>query len=237
VTAALALASAVAALAACVQGTIGFGLALLTTPLLALIDPAFVPVALLVSSMPLSALVAVRERAHIEFNGVGIALAGRLIGTGAGAYAVVSIRSRTLVVVVAACVLLAVGASLIPGLRIAPSRRWLWWVGIASGFMGTTAAIGGPPIALLYQAAPGPRLRSTLAVYFLVGTSMSLIALAAAGAVHRHQLALAGVLIPGTVTGFILSTRLRRYIDRGWLRTAVLATSAASALVLLGSAV
>jgi hypothetical protein len=52
-------------------------------------------------------------------------------------------------------------------------------------------------------------------VYFLFGTTLSLVALAFAGAVSRHALVLTVVLVPGTVLGVWLSGRMRARLDRG----------------------
>ena len=87
---------------------------------------------------------------------------------------------------------------------------------------GTVAAIGGPPIALVYQYASGPRIRATMALYFTLGTVLSLAALWLAGAFGRHELALAAVLVPGTVLGFLASGPLLRRVDAGRLRPLVL---------------
>jgi hypothetical protein len=210
-------------------------MALLTTPVLALVDPAFVPVPLLVVNLPLSALVAIRERGAVDRAALPFALAGRVGGTAAGALVVAAVSTRTLQVVVALVVLGAVAVSA-RGPAVAPGPRTLVAAGFASGVTGTTASLGGPPIALLYRDAPGARLRSTLAVYFLVGSSLSIAGLALAGVVTRHALVLAAVLVPGTLLGFAASSVVAPHVDRRGLRGIVLATSGASAVVLLVTA-
>jgi uncharacterized membrane protein YfcA len=91
-----------------------------------------------------------------------------------------------------------------------------------SGFMGTVAAIGGPPLALAYQRRPGPQLRSTIAVSFVVGSIISLIALWAGGHVELEHVVLAVKLLPGLILGLILAARVHGFLDRKWLRPAVL---------------
>ena len=114
-----------------------------------------------------------------------------------------------------------------------PTPPVLVAAGTASGVMGTAASVGGPPIALVYARAGGPALRATLAAFFLVGTTLSLVALAYAGEVGRHELGLAVALVPGTVVGFALSGPLKSHVDRGRVRAAVLGTAAVSATVVL----
>jgi uncharacterized protein len=228
----LVLATAIAVGAAAAQGTIGFGMALVSAPLLTLVDPAFVPVPLLLVNLPLSALACWRERGAVDARGLPWALAGRLPGTVAGAWLVATTSARTLQVAIGGAVLLATGASCLRSTP-EPTPPVLVAAGTASGVMGTAASVGGPPIAFVYARAGGPALRATLAAFFLVGTTMSIVVLAYAGQVGRHELGLALALVPGTVVGFALSGFLTRHVDRGRVRATVLATAAISAAVVL----
>jgi uncharacterized membrane protein YfcA len=117
------------------------------------------------------------------------------------------------------------------GMRLVPTPRTVGWAGFLSGFMGTASSIGGPPLALVYQHAPGPRLRATLAGYFVIGGAMSLAALALVGRFGRHEIELAGALLPGALLGFAVSGRLLPLVDRGHTRKAVLGMAALAGLV------
>jgi uncharacterized membrane protein YfcA len=99
------------------------------------------------------------------------------------------------------------------GRGLKPTRNLLVWAGLVSGFMGTAASIGGPPIALVYQKETGPRVRGTLNGYFLVGTAMSLAALFAVGHFGPPEVAWALVLVPGAVLGFLCSAPAARWMD------------------------
>ena len=111
-----------------------------------------------------------------------------------------------------------------------PTRAVLFGAGAASGFMATAAGLGGPPVALVYQREPGLRLRGTLAAYFIVGTVLSLFALAWAGRFGAEELRLAVLLIPGTVIGYFLSRPAAAYLDGGRTRAAVLTVSILAAV-------
>ena len=229
------LATLLAAIAACVQGTIGFGLALTSAPLLALIDPAFVPGPLLVASAPPAMAALLREREHADVRGGAAAFAGRLPGTAVGAVAVAALPVLALHVAIGVFVLLAVAASLwAPAFR--PTTRVLLGAGVVSGVTGTVAAIGGPPIALVYQHAGGPAIRATLSLYFLFGAALSVTALWLAGTFGHHEVVLSAVLLPGTIIGFLGSGPVLRRIDPTRLRGLVLTAAAFSALVLVGTA-
>jgi uncharacterized protein len=230
------LATLLVGVAACVQGTIGFGLALTSAAALVLIDPAFVPGPLLASSLPVAALALRRDRDDLDLRGVLWAFVGRVPGTAAGAAAVARMSLASLHVLVSLFVLAAVAVSL-RAPRFEPTRTALVGAGVISGITGTIAAIGGPPIALVYQHASGPRLRATISLYFIGGSLLSIAALAAAGAFGRHELELTAVLLPGACAGFFASGPLLRHVDGGRLRPVVLAGAAISAVVLLAMAI
>jgi uncharacterized membrane protein YfcA len=129
-------------------------------------------------------------------------------------------------------VLIAVALSL-TGRRVAPTPRTLLGAGLASGVMGTATSIGAPPLALVYQDVPGPRLRATLAGFFVVGASLSVIGLALAGELGADEWRAAAALLVPMIAGFLASRPAARLLDAGWTRPAVLAVSSASALLLL----
>lgn len=227
------LAGLIVAVGALVQGAVGYGMALVAAPLLALIDPALVPVPLIVLAAGHSLLAVLRDGRHADWAGVGWAMLGRLPGTGLGVLVVVAVSQRVFGLVVGGCVLGFVLLSLLtwrPRLR----PRSLLVAGLASGVGGTAAAIGGPPVALLYQHETGPRVRGTIGAYFALGSVTSIAALAAAGQVTGAALLSAAQLTPFLLAGFALSGPARLVLDRGWTRHAVLAVAAASAVLLIG---
>jgi uncharacterized protein len=233
---ALVLVTVLVASAACVQGAAGFGMALLAAPLLTLVDRSFAPAPLVLAVLPLSVLIAQRDWAHLDRKGLAWAIGGRLPGVVVGAIAVAALSEHTLALALGLGVLVAVGLSLFTA-RLRPTPGTLVSAGFASGFMGTTTSIGGPPMALVYQRSDGPAFRSTLAIYFAAGALMSLAGLAVAGRVGAHELRLGLLLWPGVVLGFLLSKPLTRYLDDGRTRSMVLTISAMAALLLIAEEV
>jgi uncharacterized membrane protein YfcA len=228
----LALAAVVVAFAALVQASVGFGYALLSAPLLALVAPEMVPGPVMVSSMIVSLASGVREHGSIDRHGVALALVGRVPGVVIGAAALAWLSTETMSIVFGAVVLFGVGLS-VSGLRVALNTATLLVTGFLSGVMGTMTSIGGPPIALIYQHAEGPELRSTLNTYFALGSAMSIPALALAGHFGRVQLVDGMLLLPPTIVGFALSGFTRSWLDAGRTRAAVLGVATASALAVV----
>lgn len=226
----------VVALGALVQGAVGYGMALVASPLLALLEPALVPVPLLMLTSIHAVLAAVRDWRHADWTGIGWAMLGRLPGTGLGVLAVVALSQRVFSALIGLGVLACVLLSLLSW-RPRPRPGSLLLAGLVSGAGGTAASIGGPPIALLYQEAAGPRVRGTISGYFVLGSVISLAALAAAGEVTGESVTSTAMLAPFLLAGFALSGPARRVLDNGWTRRAVLAVAAVSAVLLVGRVV
>ncbi len=230
--AAAAAATAAVALGAAIQGSVGFGLALVAVPVLVLIDPGFIPGPFLCVAIAFSLLVAVRERRSIDFGQIKWALGGRIPGNFVGAAVLVALPRDQIAIMFGVLVLAAVAISASP-LRIQPTASKLLGAGLLSGVMGTTAAVGGPPIALLLQHQPGPKLRGTLSGFFFVGAIVSLLALIAIGRFAKAELLMASTLMPGMLLGFLISGHARRLFDRGYTRTAVLILATVGGLIVV----
>ena len=231
-TGALALACVMIVLGAAVQGSIGFGLGLLAAPVLAMVDPDFLPVTVVVAVIPLGIGVIAHDHAFVDRGDLAAALLGRLPGVAAGTWLVHHLGHRAISVVIGVSVLLAVLGSVTTA-RFRPTRRNLLVAGLASGITGTASGIGGPPMALTYQHADGRVLRATLATYFAVGGLMSLVALSIGGEVGSRELRLAALLIPASLVGLVLSRQVIRVLPARLLRPLVLVLCTASATALL----
>ncbi|PRX45118.1 hypothetical protein B0I33_110217 [Prauserella shujinwangii] len=231
-TATLLIAGLAVLAGALVQGTVGYGMNLVAAPLLALLEPALVPVPLLLVGSGHALLAVGRELRDTDWRGVGWIMAGRAPGTALGVLAVAVLAQRPFAAVVGIAVLVCVVLS-VTSWRPVPAPVPLLVAGIASGTFGTAASIGGPPLALLYQHSAGPRIRSTMAACFVLGSALSLGGLGLAGQIETRHLLLAAWLLPFLVAGFVLSGPARRLLDGTHLRTAVLAVAAASAVALL----
>ncbi|MFD5825742.1 TSUP family transporter [Lentzea sp. NPDC060358] len=228
----LAVAGIVVACGGLLQGLIGFGLALVAVPLLALLDPALVPVPVLVVASAHAVMSLAREFGHVDWRGVGWAMLGRLPGTAVGIWIVDSLDQKSFSVVVGVAVLACVLLSLVSW-QPRPTPGSLVTAGVASGSFGTATSIGGPMIALVYQNEEGPQVRATLAAFFTLGSVTSIIGLTIAGTVTAAKLWSGVLLIPFLVAGFLLSTPLRRRFDAKGIRTPMLVVAGASAVVLI----
>ena len=218
------------AVGAVIQGSIGFGYAFVAVPAMALLYPEALPATPLLLALPLTALMSAREWRSIDVTGFFLITVARAVGTAAGVALVVLIPTSFLSVFVG---LLITAVALLsffnPNFEVSNKTRLAG--GIASGITSTTAAIGGPPLALIYQDRSGAELRSTLSVSFVVGIVMSLVGLTLAGRVQGWHLLLALQLLPGLLVGLWASQWVIKYLDERWLRPAVLMFAALAGLV------
>ena len=235
VTVVAVLAVAVAA-GAVIQGSIGFGYALLAVPAMVLLLPWAVPVTPLFLALPMTLLMSAREWRSIDLGGFALITAGRLLGTVAGVVLLVLAPKGYLSMLTGLLILTAaLGSFLKPTFEV--NKRTRLAGGVASGVVGTVAALGGTPLALVYQDRSGAELRSTLAISFVVGIAMSLVGLGLAGQVEGRHVLLALQLLPCMLVGLWVSRWVVERLDERWLRPAVLAFAVAAGLVivLLGS--
>lgn len=219
-----------------VQGSVGLGISLVAAPILMIIDPSLMPGSMILVAALLPVITLIREHADIDWSGLAWAFPGRLIGTALGSWLVVVVTPDVLGFALAIMVLAAAAVSLIRW-RPTPRPGNLLAAGFISGAGATATSIGGPPIALVYQNQHPAVVRSTLAVYFLVGNIFSIGALLTVGQLTARQGQFALIFLPFVLAGFALAVWLRRYLDLGKTRTAVLGLSVISSLALIIRAV
>ncbi|MFI6595263.1 sulfite exporter TauE/SafE family protein [Nonomuraea sp. NPDC050536] len=218
---------------ALVQGSVGFGLGLIAAPILTLLDPGVMPGAVQVANLALPLFTLAREWRRVDWRGLGFAVLGRVPGSFVGAWIVVYVSVQALGILVGAMVLIAVVLT-----ARAPSLPRNGYsvsgAGFVSGITGTATGIGGPPMALVYQNAKGPEIRATLAMYFFLSAAQSLGILAVVGHLPGKALVTGAFLLIPMIAGFLVSGPVRRYVDGGKMRVAILVVAAISAIVLIG---
>jgi uncharacterized membrane protein YfcA len=226
------LANLAIAAGAAAQASIGMGLNLFAVPILALIDPVFVPGPVLVHSFLVSIAASYRLHADIDRRELGVSTTGLLAGTAVAALLLMQLDPASLPRVFGILVLAAVALTA-AGYRVAFNRRNLAGASMAAGIMGTIAGVHGPPIALLYQHETPARIRAALLPFFAIANFISLIALSAIGMLGWRQIEASILLLPGLVAGLLAAPWLIRLMSARTIRACILAISAASGLALV----
>ena len=216
---------------AIVQGSVGMGVGLVAAPIVTLMDPSLMPGSLLVCGMLMPAMSLATEHRHVDPR-VGWVFAGRLVGTLPGIAIVAALPRVDLAIAVGVMTLLAVGLT-VHAYALPVTRVTLTGAGFLSAIGATTAAIGGPPMALVYQRSDPRTVRSTMSLVFVLGSALSLAGLAAVGQLSETELVTGLAFFPFFGVGFLLSLPLRTRLHGAWFRYSVLAVVVASAVAVL----
>lgn len=228
-TDALVLAFVVTVIAATLQGTVGFGLSVISVPVLSLLDTDLAPVPQLLITLPLAVVMVRREWRHIDLHGVGWILAGRLPGALIGILLLKALSDAQVELLIGAIVLAAVIA-IGSGVTVKRTPVTKFTAGTVAGTTGLVASIGGPPLALLYRDATGGTLRSSLNAVFTIGIAVNIAVRTAGNEITFDDLQIAFVLVPAVFIGFLLSRNLHGHVEGTRLRKSIIAVSALAAV-------
>ncbi len=220
---------------ACIQGSIGFGLGMITAPVLALLRPDLLPAALLLLATLISFTAFLRERHDVDWRLVGWGVLGRLPGIAVGTLAVVFLPNAGLSILLGLTVLGGVAFSLVGWAPEARGRNMVIASGV-SGIFGTATSIGGPPIALVLRSLEPSAVRSTMSAYFTLGSILSLTGLTFGGQVRTEHLLAAASLLPFMLAGLWLSNLVIRRADRKVLYRIAVGASILGAVLVIGEA-
>lgn len=214
------------------QGTIGFGLGTIATPIIALIRPELVPTLILLLALCISSYTLSRTFRETSWRVVGISSLARIPGSLVGAWAIASLSPNGLSIFIGCAVLFAMTLSSL-GWSPRPTTLNTLMAGFASGILGTSTSIGGPPMALIMKRFDPDRTRGTLAGTFVLGTLVSLIILAFSGQISSTQMGAAAAYLPLVIVGLIAANHLNQFIDRNLLNRIVLIVAISAALMLI----
>lgn len=206
---------------ACLQGVAGYGIGTLAAPLLFLISPILVPAPLVLNAVVLTILMVLRNHGALQIREVRFAIGGGVAGMVLAGVTLMLISPTGFELIFGILIMIGVLLS-VAGLRPALNARNSLLAGAASTYMGTITAVGGPPIALIYQNEKGPLVRANMSAFFLVASFFSIAALVASGYLGLRELQLFAVTFPGVLMGFWLSGKLVNRMPFDGLRPVIL---------------
>ncbi len=225
-SAALLVALLAALLAGVVTGLTGFGLALISTPILLFVyEPKTVVVLTAIFSIFINTAV-VWDSWHESRKRLALTLlVPSLIGVVVGVEVLRVIdpdyvRLGVGMIVVFSALLLVRDVRL-PG----ADTRWGTLVaGSASGMLSTSTGLAGPPVVLLLasRGLPKHEFRGTSALYFLPMSVAGIAVLAFRGLVDASEVPLGLLLVPAAIVGKALGTALLRCVSEGAFRAVTL---------------
>ncbi|MDR9831263.1 sulfite exporter TauE/SafE family protein [Vibrio sp. FNV 38] len=200
-----------------IQTATGFGMAIVASPLLLYLSPDYIPGPIIIVGLFIALINTYKYRTQISLNSLKQSTIGLLPGTCVGAAILYFIDVAQLSVLLGSTVLIAVAASILPiKMNITPWRLMI--AGFFSGFLGTSSGIGGPPMALLLQHQNVNQIRASLAAFFLVSSSLSLLIQIPIGYMSIKHLLLALPLIPAGYAGHKLAISVLNRISQKAVR-------------------
>jgi uncharacterized protein len=211
------------------QSALGFGAAFTTVPALAIVAPELLPGSVLVALLPLSLVMLVQGFSRTDVRAATRLTLGRLPGIAVGTVAVALLPTRGLTVATGLLLLIAVIVS-VGGWTVAVTPGSELVAGFLSGVTGTAAALGGPPIALLYRGRGASTLRPTLALVWAVGLLPIIGSLWLAGEFTAAQARAGGWLGVAMLVGLVVAAPLVRRWPDEVIRRGVLAWAAVGAV-------
>ena len=225
-SAALIVALFAALLAGMVTGLTGFGLALISTPILLFVyEPRTVVVLTTIFSIFINAAVVwdswQEARRRLSLGLLIPALFGIVVGTVIlGVIDPIYIRLGVGAIVIFSALLLVRDIRL-PG----ANTGWGTLVaGSASGALSTSTGLAGPPIVLLLasRGLPKHEFRGTSALYFLPMSIAGLVVLGIQGLVEAPEVPLGLLLVPAAIVGKAVGTSLLKHVSEGAFRAVTL---------------
>lgn len=215
------------------QATVGIGFGLIASPILVLIDPGFVPGAILMTGLSVTGLTSLRELQQVNWPLLSAGICGRIPGALIGAYLTAFLATEWFGIFFGLSILLAVFISILTP-KVKATALTLVTAGTISGFMGTITSVGAPPVAIVMQNQPGPEMRSTTSGFLFFGAIISIGSLFLFGRFGLEDLVRSAMIVPFCLIGFWLSgplIKLKQFQTQ--LRPMALSVCALMSLLLL----
>ncbi len=192
---------------AAVQGILGFGFAVIASPILVLIEPLLVPQILSLLGLPMAFRIYQREKKEVDWKPFKFLFLGRIFGGPLGLILLINLSEKLLSISVGAIVLFAGLASFF-GWTLNINNKTSWLAGTLSGIFAMTAGVGGPPIAILYRGKSASEFRPSLNGVFTFGITITLLLLLISGEIYRDHIILFLYFSIPVAIGYKLSSYL-----------------------------
>jgi uncharacterized membrane protein YfcA len=209
-----------------IRGYSGFGFAMVAVTSISLVVPParVVPLVLILEVLASIRLVP-QVWKDIDWYSLRWLLAGSLFATPLGAYLLANVPTEPMRISISLLVLVA-AILLIRGWawKRMPGRPLILTAGMACGVLNGAAAIGGPPVILLYLSSPAGITvsRASIIAYFLGIDSMSLVMASIHGLTTIQTLLLTAVCLVPLLLGIGVGSKMFIKVDKESFRHHVL---------------
>lgn len=217
---------------ACLQSLAGFGLGLLSAPLVYFLNPELVPAPMILLALLNTSILAQKYRKDIDMSKTKMSIFGGTIGVILAAFVVKQINAQQFQVIFGMLILGAVVAS---ALGITPKINKLsnLIASFISGVMGTITSAGGAPMGILYQSEEKQSIKANLSAFFVYINLIAIVALASMGTVGQQDIIYFLQFSPAIFIGLLMAKLLNNKINGNMMRILVLSVAAISGIVLI----
>ena len=205
------------------SGAVGFGIVLVSAPIVAIGAPHLLPSVFVAPSLAANLLVAHRERDSRDTALLRRLLVWQLPGVGIGLAVLAQVQDAdTLGLLVAMTVLVLVLVGVSPFRpRRSPTTEAI--AASIAGLSGAVANTNGPPLAVLMADDDPALLRATLPAYFVVAQLVLLTGWTLIGRAPGEALLAGLVAVPAALVGALVGQgAARRFLTRRMVRVTVL---------------
>lgn len=226
------------------QTVTGFGFAIMTAPLLALVLGAKLTIMItLVASLLVKIIILVRNGGADSgsFKDIWLLMVASLIAGIPGAYLLKVINNEALKLFIGV-VLLITGVIMWRNVKVKIKRDNLAKVitGAISGFLGATTSVNGPPIVIYFVNAGAESnknsFRGNLTRYFLLSNAASLVYAAFLGVFKFSEVSWYMLLsLPALLIGYLIGNKVFYKIDAKTFKQLTLSMIFISSVMLIGT--
>ena len=217
---------------AAIQGILGFGFAVISSPILVQIEPLLVPQILSLLALPMAYRIYQREKKEVDWKPFKFLFLGRVIGGPLGLLLLINLNERLLSISVGAIVFFA-GVATFNEWTLERNNQTSWIAGSLSGIFAMIAGVGGPPIAILFRGASGKEFRPSLNAVFTFGIIITLSLLFISGEIYRDHIVLILYLAIPVALGLKLSSSLFSDVSDATISKGVTYFSIISGLIVI----
>jgi len=233
----LAIAAAATLVGSTVFSALGFGIGMVSIPILLLAFDAQTAVVMLNTvEVPLSVLMVWQNRRHLERGEMlPIAVAG-LMGALVGSFVLAASAERPLRISIIVLIVVLTAITALNMRAGVPMPRFLGPViGFLVGLMLTALGVGGPLLALYMLARQWGRdtIRGSMSLLFLFVMPAAMAGYAVNGLYDTERLTLTAATLAPVIAGFFLGSRIARRMNERVFRFAAIGVIAITSTLVL----
>jgi uncharacterized membrane protein YfcA len=240
-TSALLVVAGVLFLASAVRSTLGFGEALISVPLLALVLPVQVaaPVAVL-ASITIALIAVLQDWRHIHMRSAASLVLSTVGGIPLGLWLLKSVPEPVVKGILAVVIVGFSTYSILDHRRAkVTDDRYAWLFGFAAGILGGAYGMNGPPLAMYggLRGWPPKQFRATLQAYFLPASVIGMCGYGFSGLWTSQVSYLFMGSLPLVMAATFLGRKMNHRLDPERFQLAVHLGLIAIGLILLAQAI